>query len=52
MSYAFTGRAQSIVRTALLNNNLFSLTVVNANAVNGIEKHRNNNGVTHLRTYY
>ena len=52
MIYAFTRRVKSIVRTAVLNNNLTSLTVVNANAVNGIEKHRNNNGVTHLRTYY
>ena len=52
MSYAFTGRAQSIVTAALLHNNLTSLTVVNANAVNGIEKQSNTNGVTHLRIYY
>ena len=52
MSYAFTGRAQSIVRAALLNNNLNSLTVVNANAVNGYKKQSITNAVTHLRTYY
>ena len=52
MSYAFTGRGQSLVRTALLNNNLTSLTVVIANAVNVIQKPLNNNTVTHLRTYY
>ena len=52
MSYAFTGRAQSIVTAALLNNNLASLTVVNANTVNDKQKLRNTNAVTHLRTYY
>ena len=52
MSYAFTGRGQSIVRTALLNNNLTSLTVVIANAVNDREKPLNNNVLTRLRVYY
>ena len=52
MSYAFTGRAESIVTAALLNKNFISFTVVNANAVNGGEKQRNNNGVTQLRSYY
>jgi len=52
MSYAFTRRGQLIVRTPLLNNNLTSLTVVKANAVNGIQKLLNKNLLTQLRSYY
>jgi len=52
MSYAFTGSGQSLVRTALLNNKLTSLTVVIANAVNDMKKTWNTNAVTHLRVYY
>ena len=52
MSYALTGRGQSLVSVAVLNNNLTSLTVVIANAVSDIQKPLNNNTVTHLRTYY
>ena len=52
MSYAFTGRGQSIVSVAVLNNNLTSLTVVIANAVNDREKTWNTNTLTRLHTYY
>ena len=46
MSYAFTGRGKTIVRTAVVNNNLTSFTVINANAVNVIQKLFNNNALT------
>ena len=52
MSYAFTRMGQSLVRTALLNNKLTSLTVVIANAVNDIQKPLNTNTLTRLHTYY
>ncbi len=52
MSYAFTGRGKTIVRTAVVNNNLTSLTVVITNAVSDIQKLFNNNTLTHLHTYY
>lgn len=52
MSYAFTRGGQSLVRTAVLNNNFTSFTVVKANAVNDVLKLLNNNPLTHLRSYY
>jgi hypothetical protein len=52
MSYALTRRGHSLVTVAVVNNNLTSLTVVIANAVNDIEKPLNINTLTHLRTYY
>ena len=52
MIYAFTRGVKTIVRTAVLNNNLTSFTVINANTVNDIQKLLNNNTLTHLRIYY
>ena len=52
MSYALTRMGHSLVTVAVVNNNLTSLTVVIANAVNDIEKPLNINTLTRLRTYY
>jgi len=52
MIYAFTRRGQSIVRTALINNNLTSLTSVNQQSVNDFKTGRKNNTLTDLHIYY